>query len=419
MIKLNFLGAISSVGASGILVETEEEKILLDYGTKIQEIPPKFPLAIEKKPDAIFISHSHLDHVGGVPVFFTKNNSCPIYATSISKPITELLLLDSIKVSREEGIELPFDKESVDATIKNFLPIKYGEIVKMKKTRLVLFDAGHIPGSALIFLDFGNKTLLYTGDYNTNETRLLNGANLNLPKIDFLITESTYSDRNHPKRKTQEKELVKIISETLSVDGICIIACFAVARAQEILLVLDKYGIDYPLYIDGMAKKATTIINQYSSFIKEPNSLNDALDKIKYVDNRMRKKIVRDPCVIITSSGMLSGGPISYYIERLHEKINCSLVLTGYQVEGSPGKTLLETGKYITKKLNLEVKMFVKRLDFSSHVGRDELFKSIEKMSPEKIFCVHGDHTEEFASELRERGFDAIAPLANNRVFTI
>lgn len=116
--------------------------------------------------------------------------------------------------------------------------------------------------------------------------------------------------------------------------------------------------------------------------------------------------------------------PFRGYLYDLTTTPNHNFIANGvviHNCEGTPGKTLLETGRYINEKigLNLDVKMFVKRLDFSSHVGRSELFDFAEKINPEKIFCVHGDHTEEFALELREKGFDAVAPLANNRIFVV
>jgi len=420
MIQLSFLGAMQTVGASGILVDTGTEKILLDYGTKIREVPPQFPIPIQGKPDAILLSHAHLDHSGGIGIFAANSQGCPIYSINVTKPLTELLLLDSLKISHEEGVSLPFKKRDVEQTMKNFVLIPYRKQFKLHSTKFEFFDAGHIPGSAMILLSFGNKNLLYTGDLKTTDTRLLKKADLDLPKIDYLITESTYSDREHANRKEQEKELVKIIDETLAVDGHCLIAGFAVGRLQEILLILDKHGIDYPVYLDGMAKKATTIINQHKSLLKEPESLDKALKRVEYVGSeRSRKRALKRPSVILTTSGMLTGGPVIWYLKKLYADRRSSLVLTGWQLEDTPGKILLETGRLITKDLDLEVKMFVKRLDFSAHAGRSELFEFIEKLNPEKVFCVHGDHTEEFASELREKGFDAVAPLANNRIFNL
>jgi len=420
MTRLSFNGALSTVGASAVLVETGTERIVLDYGTKIQEIPPKFPLPVKGKPDAILPSHTHLDHLGGLPIFFTKGRSCPIYAVNVTKPLAELLLLDSIKVSREEGVELPFRKRDVKNTIRNFRPVKYRVPFKVNKTKITCFDAGHLLGSMMPFLDTGDKTLLYTGDFNTKDTCLLKKADQNLPEVDILVTESTYANRNHPDRKSQEQQLIEVVNSTLAVDGVCLVAGFAVGRIDEILLVLDAHGIDYPLYIDGMAKKAITIINKHRNLLRKPKSLDRALRNVEYVyGERMRRRIVKQPCVILSTSGMLSGGPIVYYIKKLHDDENCSLILTSFQVEGTPGKTLLETGRYITEKLDLEIEMHVKKLDFSSHIDRDGLFNFIERVNPEKIFCIHGDHTEEFAAELREKGFDAVAPLANNRIFVV
>jgi len=420
MVRLSFLGAMNTVGASGILVDTGTEKIVLDYGTKIQEIQSKFPLPIEGRVDAILLSHCHIDHSGGTPILFTKGNSCSVYAVNVTKPLVNLLLLDSVKISREEGVQLPFTKADVRETIKNFSAVNYRVPFKLRKTKVTGFDAGHIPGSQMVFLDFGDNSLLYTGDFNTNDTRLLKKADQNLPEVDFLITESTYSDREHGERKKQENFLVKIINDTLAVDGVCLVAGFAVGRLDEIMLVLDSYGIDYPVYLDGMAKKGVTIINQFNNLLRKPKSLDKALEKVEYVkDDRMRKRIIKQPCVILTTSGMLSGGPINYYLKRLYDDRDNSLVLTSYQVEGTPGKRLLETGRYTTEEVDLDLKMFVKRLDFSSHAGRGDLFKFVERVNPKKVFCIHGDHTEEFASELKEKGFDAVAPLANNRIFEV
>lgn len=420
MIKLSFNGALSSVGASAVLLDTGTERIVFDYGTKIQELPPLFPIPIEGKIDGILLSHAHLDHSGAVPVLEARKTSAKVFTPNVTKQLSELLWMDSIKISHEEEYALPFDKKDVSVTSSNFVNTSFRKPFRIKKSTVTLFDAGHIPGSAMPFVDTGGKTVLYTGDYKISPTRLMKGADTNLPDTDILITESTYCDREHPDRKGQEKELVKIIRGTIANDGVALISGFAVGRIDELLLVLDAYGIDYPVYVDGMAKKALTIINQNHHILKEPKSLNRVLEKVEYVkDQGMRKRIVKNPGVILTTSGMLTGGPVMWYISKLHDKQNSSLTLTGFQVEGTPGKTLLETGRYINEGIDVQVDMPVRKLDFSSHIGRTDLFQFVNKLNPEKVFCVHGEHTEEFARELKEKGYDAVSPIANDRIFQI
>jgi putative mRNA 3-end processing factor len=415
--KLEFLGAMGSVGASGISIEDGSDRIVLDYGTKVREVPPKFPLPVEK-PKAVLLSHSHLDHSGGIPLL-VKKYSTPIYALDVTKELTDLLLEDSIKVSREEGVELPYNEFDLKQTMKNFVLVSYHKPFRIGNFKITYFDAGHIPGSAMIFVENRETNVLYTGDFNDINTRLLEKCEEDLPRVKNLIIESTYADREHPDRRREEKEFVKMIEDTISNNSPAIVAVFAVGRAQEILLILAKHGISYPVFMDGMAKRATTIINKYKKYLREPEELDNALKFVTYVEGRMRRRLIKEAACIITTSGMLNGGPVVKYLEKLHKNERSSLILTGWQIEGTPGKILLETGRFIYENIDIEVKMRVKRFDFSAHAGRKSLFEFVKKINPEKVFCVHGDHTEEFAEELRREGFDAIAPLANNRLFKV
>jgi len=427
MIQLTFLGAMAEVGASGMVLDSGKTKMLLDYGASTEVTPARPPLPVGGKVNSVVLSHAHVDHCGSLPQI-TKESNAPIFSAECTKDITELLLYDSLKINMQEagnlgGAKLPFVKEDVRRTIRNFREMQYRRPFNAPGARVTLFDAGHIPGSAMTHVDFGagTKKFLYAGNYNGIETRLLKACDLDLPKIDVLITESTYSDRDHPDRKSQEKELIDIVTQTVSNGGIALIPSFAVGRAQELLLILEQEGIDYPVYMDGMAKKATTIINRHKNLLRDPHELDDTLKKVKYVTSQKhRSKVVKDPCAIITTSGMLSGGPTNSYMKMLHDDNNSSIVLTGWQANGTPGKLLLETGRYTNdeERVDVEVKMRVRRLDFSAHIGKKHLWEFIERTAPEKIFCVHGDHTEEFAQELNGKGWDAFAPIANNRTFS-
>ncbi len=425
MIQLDFLGSCAEVGASGILVDTGAEKILMDYGADVEETPARPPLPVLGKIDAIIATHSHLDHVGSIPTLM-KQNPVPIFGLPVTKELAELLLNDSLKLNIEaigdiEGTKLPFDKSHILTTMKKFVPTSYRKPFKIHNTKVTFFDAGHIPGSALVLLENREKKILYTGNHNTVDTRLLKHADENFPDCEVMITESTYSDRDHPDRKKTEKDFIDFIRGAIANSGVVLVSSFAIGRSQELLLILQKHGIDFPVYIDGMAKKATTIVNKYKNMLREPDLLDAALEKTQYVSkNNMRKKIVREPCVIITTSGMLNGGPVVPYIEMLHNDENSALLMTGWQASGSAGKVLLETGRFpIENKGEVDIRMTVKRFDFSAHAGRKQLFDFIEKHNPQKVFCVHGDHTEEFADELRQKGFDAAAPIANNRIFEV
>jgi len=422
VIRLSFLGGFREVGRSAVLVDTDSEKLLLDYGIKINVKPTQYPKKINTKLNAILLSHAHLDHLGSIPTLYHQGQKCSFHALEINKPLSRMLLFDSWKISRYEGEEERYTKKDIRTTMRHFKPVKYNKPFRIGKTKVTFLDAGHTPGSAMILLEANKKSILYTGDFNLSDTRLISGANVDVSNVDALITESTYSDREHPDRFKEERNMVEAIEETLANNGIALVSCFAIARTQEILLILDEYDLKEKIYVDGMSKKATRIIGSYPELQRDHNQVKKALDRlgVKFITNpSIRKKAIKTPSIIVTTSGMLTGGPVAHYIEKLYDRTDCTLILTGFQVPGTEGALLLKTGRYIHEDLDLKMKMSVRKFSFSSHASRTELFKFARQLNPEKIFCVHGDNTIRFAKELKnEYGFDAVSPK-DNRIFLI
>jgi putative mRNA 3-end processing factor len=420
--RLSFLGGCQEVGRSAVIVDTGIEKFILDYGVKINTKPTEYPKEVNTRLNGIMITHAHLDHCGAVPILYRQHQNCPLFGLEITRLLSRMLMYDSYKISTYESEEEKFSKRDISNTIKHFKTVEYRKPFNVGNTRVTFFDAGHIPGSAFILLEAQNKRILYTGDFNISDTRLIKGADLDLPEVDILITESTYSDREHPDRIKEERKMVETIQETLEKDGIALISCFAIARSQETLLVFDEYDLEYPIYMDGMSKKATRIINSYPGLQREYNCVEKALKRldVKFITKpSVRKKILKKPCIIVTTSGMLTGGPIAHYIEKIYDREDCTLILTGFQVPGTEGAVLLETGHYIHQDLDLAVKMSVRKFNFSSHAPRSELFRFVKHVNPGKVFCIHGDNTQRFAQELKEEhGFDTLVPK-DDKVYTL
>ncbi len=411
--KVSFLGGAKEVGRSAVLVSTNSENIVMDYGLKVEGKPPAFPKLPNVKLSGIVLTHAHLDHVGATPLLFRKGQKCPVYGMEITSPLSRILFLDSIKIAKYENYSLGYSEKDAKNALRNFKPFSYRKHFNIGKTKAIGYDAGHIAGSSMVLLE-NEKRLLYTGDFKLEDTRLMKGADADIDDVDALVIESTYSDRDHSNRDEEERKFIDHIRGALDNDGVALVASFAISRSQEILLVLDEFEVKYPIYMDGMSATVTEIIDSYPELQREYNILKKVLQKmdVQFIENAgMRKKIIKRPCVIICGSGMLSGGPIVSYIEKMFNREDSSLSLTGFQVPGTEGERLLKTGKFVNDELNLNVKMSVKRFNFSSHASRTELLKLCKKLNPEKIFCIHGDKTEQFAKELKEvYGFDAISP---------
>ncbi len=418
--QLVFHGAGREVGRSCISIDNV---YILDAGLKITEHGTEFPSWFDpKKIQTVFLSHAHLDHTGALPILNHSGLSCPIYATKVTRLTTEILLEDSFHIELITHSHPGYSKANIFTVLQNFHDVEYNKIYTINKEMTTQFlDAGHIPGSASFLLTYKKKRILYTGDINWQTTQLLKGASYQLNNIDIMITETTYGDRCHPSREETEQQFFRVVKEVLAKDGSVLLPSFAVGRAQEIMLVLAKQDLDCPIYLDGMAKKATDLYMSNPMSIKNVVALQKAKQKIHYITSENeRKKILNEKCIIITTSGMVTGGPVMEYMKMMFFEKNNAILLTGYQGEGTNGRLLLqEKCSYIDGK---KVRWLgrIEQFDFSAHAGQDDLVAAVQRIKPKILILNHGDEIaiEAFADLVRGSVKKIYAP-ENNKVLDI
>ncbi len=393
--KLTFHGAAMEIGRSCIELETKKStRILLDAGLKLTESLSEFPVGMQNlsEIDAVLISHAHLDHTGALPLFDHQGLYCPIYATSMTKKLTKVLLEDAFKIGRFKHEELGYFEEDIQKILNCVKRIRQKESGKVLDVNFTFYPAGHIPGSSTILVNADNKSLLYTGDINLQETQLMKEADTSFGEVDVLITESTYGDRDHPPRKKVEKEFLDKVAETVNNGGSVLIPCFAVGRAQEIMLLLSQLKLDAPVYLDGMAKEATDIILKEPQSIKDAKMLRKAYSKVRLVKGgKQRENIVKKQGVFITTSGMLTGGPVMDYLKHMYFDQKNSVLLTGYQGEHTNGRLLMDEKSVFIDGYKKKALCFVENFDFSAHSGLKETKSLIKKANPEHLVLLHGD----------------------------
>jgi putative mRNA 3-end processing factor len=385
------LGGCEEVGRSSFLLDVGA-KILLDRGIKLTPEKTEYPADVKTNLDAVIISHAHLDHSGLLPHLFS--NARPLtYMTKPTLELAEILWHDSLKIAGLEGIDAKFTKTEVENTMRYVFPIRYNKELEIAgNVTMEFYDAGHILGSAITRLEMGNKVFIYTGDFKMTETRLLHRADLPKVKADYVMIESTYGDRDHPNRIDTENEFVETVQSIVDKGGTALIPAFAVGRSQEIIDVLYEHKVDFPVYLDGMGQKAARITLRYPEYLKDARFLKRALESVEWIrSDRQRKKALSEPSAIVTTAGMLEGGPALHYIKKIYNDPNSGVLLTGYQVEGTTGELLLRTGRIEIDGREYEVKGLVKKFDFSAHASQSSMLKALKYWSPEKVLLVHGD----------------------------
>ncbi|WP_407356844.1 MBL fold metallo-hydrolase [Methanolobus sp. WCC5] len=408
--ELEFKGACREVGRSAVLVD---EKLMLDYGVSPGE-NIQYPLN-GSRPEAVFVSHAHIDHSGAVPNLMDLEPD--VFMTPPTFDLAHMLAKDTLKIAEREGEMPAYDPIELTRFAHQTKQIDTGVEFHTHGYDAQFFDAGHIPGAAAIYLkDRENKSLFYTGDINTADTRLVSGA-IEFPDSDILITESTYFGDEHPPRREVEKQFIDSVSDTLDIGGSVIVPAFAIGRTQEILMLLDAHGIR--AHVDGMGVQAYRIMAKHPEYIRNPTHLKRAFDNATMVNGHKRDSMRLESTVIVTTAGMLNGGPVLYYINKLYRDPKSKIILTGYQVEGTNGRMAMDTGNIENDGVIQHLKPKVEQYDFSAHSGDRELKEMVKDFcdrGTEYVFTMHGDDCEGFADWVKEEtGVQAFAPQLGER----
>jgi len=448
-VRITALGGFQEVGRSAILVQTRESQVLLDCGINPGTSAPfdAFPrLDISafdlEMLDAVVITHAHLDHCGLLPLLYKYGYDGPVYCSAPTSSLMTLLQLDYLDVLSKQGTMAPYDQKSVRECVLHTFPLRYGTVTDIAPDiRLTLHNAGHILGSAIVHLHIGEgvHNIVYTGDYKYARTTLLEPAVTEFPRVETIITESTYGAPQDimPPRAEAEEKLASIINETLRNRGKVLIPVPAVGRAQEIMLIIDGYmrkGLikEVPVFIEGMISEATAIHTAYPEYLAREvrNSiLHEGINPFQseyftIVEHpSAREEIIEGrECIVMATSGMLEGGPVIEYFKRLASDKKNTIIFVSYQIEGTLGRRV-QKGIEEISMLNSEgkieitkVKMQVESIEgFSGHSDRRQIINYVRRVTPRpgKVIVCHGEKAKcySIADYLRRKfNVDAVAP---------
>lgn len=445
MFSLTSLGGAGTVTGSKHLLASGDTRILIDCGL-FQGLKNLRELNWQRLPvspgdiDAVVLTHAHLDHCGYLPRLILDGFRGKIFCTRATRDVAELILLDSAWLQEKDADfanrkgfskhkpALPlYTVPDVERALKHFQPVAtHSEVELPGGARLVLRRAGHILGATTAQIDIGGRRIVFSGDLGRYGDRVMHDPEA-VPSADYVVIESTYGDRRHD-RSDAVKALGNVIARTVQRGGTIVVPAFAVGRAQSLIhdlwLLRQQGGLrNVPVYLDSpMATNATELLYRYKSEHKLAESdFEQACAAVTYVRDVEESKALssnRYPKVILSASGMATGGRVLHHIAAFAPDHRNTLLFSGFQAAGTRGRKLLQGAR--------EVKMFGQWIPvnaevaelpmLSAHADSDELLQWLSgfAQAPKRVFIVHG---EPEASEglrervLRELGWQATVPL--------
>lgn len=432
----------NEIGANSYLLETGDCRIILDSGMHPKEeglaAIPNIAEIPHNSIDAIFLSHSHLDHAGTIPVLMRDQPDAPVYMTAATAGLTNALLHNSVNVMQSKRTELGitdyplFGHRELDRLETRWQHKEYEKKWDLsRETSATLYDAGHILGSSGVLIESKGKRIFYTGDIQFEDQTLITGARFPEENIDTLIVETTRGAAPRPtdyNRDTEEDKLCTAILESLEKGGSALIPVFAMGKTQEVLTMLNKFKLDgripekTPIYIGGLSTKMTLIFDEFAA--STPRRLPDfkILEDMEVQTgskNRRAPITYRPGAIFALSSGMMTEKTVSNnFAQTFISNPKNSLLFVGYADPASPAGVIRQTKRGDTVRLNKEQSPVVldcpvEVFDFSGHATRDSILDYIIRVKPRQVFLVHGDlpATEWFQQQIAERLPDTICVI--------
>lgn len=388
-LRYHYLGGGNEVGNVGIVLEDpSSNRLLLDYGIAPTK-PPRYPNEAPHVSNAI-ITHSHIDHLGMVP-WLASNHNTTLHGTELTAAISEMMWYDCHKVSSIEGYPLPWDKRDIDLALSAWKTHSFNKPWTQDDWKLELHGAGHIPGAAMLHVETPNKSVLFSGDFDTRDSQLTVGAKP--VKSDVLFVEGTYGGRDHPPKQEENERFIERVIEVTDRGGTALVPAFANGRTQDVVMLLHKHLPELDVHVDGMGKRVAKLQMEHPETLRDPNALESAWRWCRRVSSKSDRKKALDADVIVSTSGMLDGGPSIWYLNRLRHNQKNAILLTGYQARNTGGRRLLEERRIpIFGKLS-SIDLEVDQYSFSTHAGHQEIVDFATQCQAEDVVIYHSDPT--------------------------
>lgn len=384
-VRFHFLGGAQEVGNVGCVIEDHTGmRLLIDYGLAPTK-PPKYPTEAPSVSDVI-LTHAHIDHIGMVP-WLASAYGTRIHGSALTAAVSEIMWSDTYKVSDIEGYPLGWDKRDMETALDSWVTHELGHWFEVGTWRCRLHGAGHIPGAAMVEIETPETRILWSGDIDTRDSP--NASAASPVDCDILCLEGTYGGRHHKPRAEEEARFVARILEVVSRGGTALVPAFASGRGQDILRILHKEAPNLNVHYDGMGTRVTKEWLGCPELIRDADRMVKAFRWSKRVTGKSDRKRALNADVIVTTSGMLDGGPVIWYLNRLRHSGSNAIMLTGYQAEGSGGRKLIEEGKLPIFGTLTPIPLEVDKFNLSNHADHEGLSEFARSCNPKDLILFH------------------------------